>query len=148
METGPADSQNRVTPPQGGWLKPFPPGQSGNPGGRPKAARLVSVALAELQDTTGDSPDACIEAFRAARGAKLCGADHKAIALFRTENDSCGKTQVSAIEVGLDRLEGKVEQPHAVRAQETDALIRHLADATGIDPEAIRALGAQLGGQG
>lgn len=154
METGEANGQS--TAPNPGWREsnggliapPWKPGQSGNPGGRPKAARLVSAALAELQDAPGETPEACVLAFKAARGAKLCGADHKAIALFRKENNEKSMGQVGAIELALDRLEGKVEQPHAVRAQETDALIRHLADATGIDPEAIRALGAQLGGQG
>lgn len=111
MEIGSEQPQIRVSP-LTGFAPPvetrFLPGQSGNPGGRPKAARLVSAALAELQDTPGDSPDACIEAFRAARGAKLCGADHKAIALFRKENNEKSMGQVGAIELALDRLEGKV----------------------------------------
>jgi len=112
VEIGPNLSGNSeprtVVGVNGNILHPFQPGQSGNPNGRPKAARLVSAALAELQDASGATPDECIEAFKAARGAKLCGADHKAIALFRAENDACGKTQVSAIETALDRLEGKV----------------------------------------
>ena len=126
----------------------FVPGVSGNPTGRPKVNRTVSSALAELQDTEGETPEAIVDAFKARRGARLCGADHKAIAIFKTELDSGGRTQISAVDTVLDRLEGKVEQPHAVRAQETEALIRQLAESTGISPEAIRALGLKLGGQG
>lgn len=117
METGSDGSQIRVIPPQGGWLKPFQPGQSGNPGGRPKAARLVSAALAELQDTAGASIEECVERFKAARGEKLCAADHKAIALFLKETNPKSMGQVGAIELGLDRLEGKVSQPIDVSAQ-------------------------------
>ena len=124
------------------------PGVSANPGGRPKVNRTVSSALAELQDTEGETPEEIVEAFRARRGKRLCGADHKAIAIFKTELDAGGRTQISAVDTVLDRLEGKVEQPHAVRAQETEALIRQLAESTGISPEAIRALGLKLGGQG
>lgn len=71
-----------------------------------------------------------------------------AVGMLTSAVNPSNKGQTSAASEITDRTEGKVEQPHAVRAQETDALIRHLADATGIDPESIRALGAQLGGQG
>lgn len=107
----PEQPQSRVSPISG--VAPpvatrFPPGQSGNPGGRAKASRLVSTALAELQDAPGEDAEACIAAFKAARGAKLCGADHKAIALLRKETNDRSREQVSAIECALDRLEGKV----------------------------------------
>lgn len=96
---------NGVVPPIEGR---FEPGKSGNPGGRPKVKRTVSAALAELQDTVGQTPDECVERFRRSRGDELCASDHKAIALFRAEMDVGGRTQVSAIETALDRLEGKV----------------------------------------
>lgn len=86
------------------------PGVSANPGGRPKVNRTVSSALAELQDTEGEDPEAIVAAFKARRGARLCGADHKAIAIFRTELDAGGRTQISAVDTVLDRLEGKVAQ--------------------------------------
>lgn len=149
-----APRQIRPTPPSplNGAVLPvetrWKPGVSANPGGRPKVNRTVSAALAELQDTEGETPEEIVAAFKARRGARLCGADHKAIAIFRTELDAGGRTQISAVDTVLDRLEGKVEQPHAVRAQETEALIRQLAESTGVDPEAIRALGMKLGGQG
>lgn len=99
---------------RGGIIPPvehrFPPGQSGNPSGRPKCGRLVSTALAELQDTPGKTIAAVIAAFKKSRGNFLCGADHKAIALFRTECAARERTQVSAAALSLDRLEGKVTQ--------------------------------------
>lgn len=93
-------------PPQ---LTPWPKGVSGNPGGRPKVDRTVSAALAELQDTQGENVPAIIDAFKAARGVKLCGADFKAIAAFQRELDpeAVGVSQHNAT---LDRLEGKVAQ--------------------------------------
>jgi hypothetical protein len=88
----------------------FQPGRSGNPSGRPKVERFVSTAIAELQDSPGKTVQACISAFKKARGSRLCGADHKAIALFRSENAARERSQVGAINVALDRLEGKVTQ--------------------------------------
>ena len=102
----PSPLNGQVPPPE----HRFVPGVSGNPTGRPKVNRTVSSALAELQDTEGETPEAIVDAFKARRGARLCGADHKAIAIFKTELDTGGRTQVSAVDTVLDRLEGKVVQ--------------------------------------
>lgn len=83
----------------------------GNPGGRPRLKRSPTQALAELNDTTGESPEAVVVAFKAARGAELCAADHKAIAMFRAESDADRRTHVSAFDSATDRLEGKITQP-------------------------------------
>ncbi len=105
------DGQSTVPGLNGGTLRPpWQPGVSANPGGRPKVNRTVSSALAELQDTEGEDPEAIVAAFKKRRGARLCGADHKAIAIFRTELDAGGRTQISAVDTVLDRLEGKVAQ--------------------------------------
>lgn len=115
MEIGETSGQNTgglIPQPHGGAIAPpFPKGIAPNPGGRPKVDRRVTDALAELQDAPGATPADCIEAFKAARGVKLCGADHKAIALFRKENNEKSMGQVGAIDLALDRLEGKVTQP-------------------------------------
>jgi hypothetical protein len=84
-------------------------GWSGNPGGRPKLARPPSVALAELNDTPGTTLDDVITNYRAARGAKLCAADLKAIAAF-VRDSSFDPVGVSAFNSSTDRLEGKVAQ--------------------------------------
>lgn len=86
------------------------PGASANPGGRPKLERPPSVALAELNDTPGETPDAVVAAFKAARGAKLCAADHKAIARFLCEANPQAKSGATSFDITTDRLEGKVEQ--------------------------------------
>ena len=114
-EKGAEKSQKTLPPsPVSGYALPasvlWQPGQSANPGGRPKVERTVSRAIAELQDTPGATPEACIKAYKKARGAKLCGADHKAIALYRTECAAKERTQVGAVGLALDRLEGKVAQ--------------------------------------
>ena len=104
--TPPSPLNGAVLPVETRWQ----PGVSANPGGRPKVNRTVSAALAELQDTEGETPEEIVDAFKARRGKRLCGADHKAIAIFRTELDTGGRTQVSAVDTVLDRLEGKVVQ--------------------------------------
>ena len=104
--TPPSPLNGAVLPVETRWQ----PGVSANPGGRPKVNRTVSSALAELQDTEGETPEEIVEAFRKRRGARLCGADHKAIAIFKTELDAGGRTQISAVDTVLDRLEGKVSQ--------------------------------------
>lgn len=110
-ETESQNGESTVPGLNGGTLRPpWKPGVSPNPGGRPKVNRTVSSALAELQDTEGEDPEAIVAAFKRARGARLCGADHKAIAIFRTELDAGGRTQISAVDTVLDRLEGKVSQ--------------------------------------
>src|ERR1017187_7598396 len=53
-------------------MTPWPRGVSGNPGGRPKLARPPSVALAELNDTAGDTPAGPMGKYTTARGAKGC----------------------------------------------------------------------------
>src|ERR1017187_4730093 len=100
-------------------LTPWPKGVSGNPSGRPKLARPPSVALAELNDTAGVDTDEIIAAFKAARGAKLCGADFKAIAMFKAESDVERRTHVTAFEAVTDRLEGKVPQSIAMKSEAT-----------------------------
>ena len=86
----------------------FPPGVSGNPSGRPKVNRTVQAALAELQDTPGETPEDSVAAFRAARGAKLCGADHREIALHLQACDRSSRLQVAAADSYADRVEGRV----------------------------------------
>ena len=95
----------------------FKPGQSGNPSGLPKNFRRVTDALRQLNETRGESPAAIIEAFKAARGKRLCGADFKAIAMFQAESDAERRTHVQAFEAVTDRLEGKV--PQQVRGEST-----------------------------
>jgi hypothetical protein len=76
--------------------------------------RSPSRALADLNDTAGDSTAEIVENYKAARRATpmgLVGADHKAIAMFRAESDPDRRTHVSAFEAATDRLEGKVTQP-------------------------------------
>lgn len=73
--------------------------------------------MAELQDTPGDTPEAVIEAFRAARGARLCGADHRAIALHRQACNEASRLQVAAADSYADRVEGRV----IVRSEVTGA---------------------------
>ena len=97
----------------------FRPGQSGNPSGLPKNFRRVTDALRQLTETTGKSPEAIIEAFKAARGKKLCGADFKAIAMFKAESDVERRTHVTAFEAVTDRLEGKVPQSIAMKSEAT-----------------------------
>jgi len=110
-ETESQNGESTVPGLNGGTLRPpWKPGVSPNPGGRPKVNRTVSSALAELQDTEGETPEAIVDAFKVRRGKRLCGADHKAIAIFRTELDAGGRTQISAVDTVLDRLEGKVSQ--------------------------------------
>ena len=95
--------------PRGGFLAPpFAPGNLANPGGRPKAQRTVTAALTELQDTPGETPEDSVAAFRAARGAKLCGADHRAIALHLQACDRTSRLQVAAADSYADRVEGRV----------------------------------------
>jgi hypothetical protein len=88
----------------------FVPGQSGNPSGRPRVDRYVTTAYAELQGTPGADPNEIIEAFTKARGARICGADFKAIAMFRAETNPDHARIVSAATEVTDRLEGKVAQ--------------------------------------
>jgi hypothetical protein len=95
----------------------FKPGQSGNPSGLPKNFRRVTDALRQLTETTGKSPEAIIEAFKTARGKKLCGADFKAIAMFQAESDADRRTHVQAFEAVTDRLEGKVPQSVNVKSE-------------------------------
>jgi len=97
----------------------FKPGVSGNPSGLPKNFRRATDALRQLNETTGKSPEAIIEAFKATRGKKLCGADFKAIAMFQAESDAERRTHVQAFEAVTDRLEGKVPQAMNVKSEAT-----------------------------
>lgn len=120
------DAQNSTDPPTVG--RPFPPGVSGNPGGRPKVNRTVSAAYAELQDTPGTTPGIAVENFKKARGEKLCGADHKAIAMFIAESNPENARIVSAATEVTDRLEGKVTQPTSLTLDVQDAASRAAAE--------------------
>ena len=131
----------------GGALRPpWQPGEVPNPGGRPKLDRTPASAYAELLGTPGGTIAAIVKAYRAKRGKAFCGADLAAIGMLRTYASSTNPSQTRAAVEITDRVCGKVEQPHALRQQETEALIRALAESTGIDPAAIRALGEKLGG--
>lgn len=106
-----------ISAPRGRLAPPWQPGQSGNPSGRPKVGRSVAAALAELQDTPGETPEASVEAYKLARGAKLCGADHRAIALHLQACDRSSRLQVAAADSYADRVEGRV----IVRSEVTGA---------------------------
>lgn len=93
-----------VPPPR--WKK----GESGNPGGLPKGFRKVTVAYRELDDTPGKSLAAIIAAFKAKRGVELCGADHRAIAMFKSAWNEESRNQVTAAKEITDRTEGTVAQ--------------------------------------
>lgn len=75
--------------------------------------RTRSAALAELNDTEGASAAEVVENFIRARGARMCGADHEAVALFLAGMSVMNPSMVRAQEAKADRLEGKVTQPIA-----------------------------------
>src|ERR1035438_7999303 len=99
-------------------MTPWPRGVSGNPGGRPKLARPPSVALAELNDTAGASPQEQVENYKAARGVKWCAADEKACATFKRDLAEAAYG-VAAFDSTTDRLEGKVPQAVSVKSEAT-----------------------------
>lgn len=105
----------------GTLMPPWPKGVSGNPGGRPRLARAPSAALAELNDTPGDSILEIVENFKAARrgAGGLVAADHKALAMFMAESDVERRSHVAAFEAVTDRLEGKVPQSMNVKSEAT-----------------------------
>ena len=88
-------------------MKPWPKGVSGNPSGRPKLARPPSVALAELNDTSGETPADQMANYKTARGVKWCAADEKACATFKRDLAEAAYG-VAAFDSTTDRLEGKV----------------------------------------
>src|ERR1035441_7275188 len=102
-------------------MPPWPKGVSGNPGGRVRLARAPSAALAELNDTPGDSIPEIVENFKAARrrAGGLVAADHKALAMFQAESDPERRSHVAAFEAVTDRLEGKVPQAVNVKSEAT-----------------------------
>ncbi|HPP29052.1 MAG TPA: DUF5681 domain-containing protein [Phycisphaerae bacterium] len=57
-------------------LKPFKPGQSGNPGGRPKGRKSITAALRRLLDSGIDGKD-LYEALAKAGLSKALKGDHK-----------------------------------------------------------------------
>jgi hypothetical protein len=118
------------------------PGASANPGGRPKLQRSTVQALAELNDTEGANLKGIVAKFRASRGAKLCGADLKAIAAFRREQAK-SQVGVSQLDSTLDRLEGKVTQTHVVGMDVRGAAER-LADELGVSADELFAIASRL----
>jgi hypothetical protein len=102
-------------------MPPWPKGVSGNPGGRVRLARAPSAALAELNDTPGDSIQEIVENFKTARrkAGGLVAADHKALAMFQAESDPERRSHVAAFEAVTDRLEGKVPQAMNVKSEAT-----------------------------
>ena len=105
----------------GTLMPPWPKGVSGNPGGRVRLARAPSAALAELNDTPGDSIQEIVENFKTARrkAGGLVAADHKALAMFQAESDPERRSHVAAFEAVTDRLEGKVPQAMNVKSEAT-----------------------------
>ena len=97
-------------------MKPWPKGVSGNPSGRPKLARPPSVALAELNDTSGETPADQMANYKTARGAKWCAADEKACATFKRDLAEAAYG-VAAFDSTTDRLEGKVPQSMNVKSE-------------------------------
>jgi hypothetical protein len=129
-------------------LRPFPPGVSGNPNGRPKVGRSVSKAYAELLDTPGASIERQVAAYRQARGDSFCGSDSIAVGMLETAGAMGAKSQVAAAEAIADRTEGKVEQVHAVRVRELQDVAAQLEAETGIPAAEILSGAAKLGGGG
>ena len=144
META---SKHAIPPGKGGTVLPagslWPKGVSANPGGRRKLERPPSLALAELNETHGADPDEVIANYKAARGARLCAADFKAIAMFRAESDVDRRTHVSAFEASTDRLEGKVTQTHVIETDVRGAAQRY-ADELGVSVDEIMAIASRL----
>lgn len=96
--------------PRGRLAPPWKPGQSGNPGGRPKVDRTVSAAYAELLDTPGGTLKEQLETFRDRRGAKFCAADMVAVGMLTSAVNPSNKGQTFAASEITDRTEGKVSQ--------------------------------------
>lgn len=109
MRAHPAANSDPVPGKKRGNLRPFPPGRSGNPTGRPRTGRTVSKALAGILDTTGSTTAEVIATFKKQRGRWLCGADHAAVGLYRKAVDASSAGQVAAAMCVLDRTEGKIE---------------------------------------
>jgi hypothetical protein len=99
---GPAPSR-RLAP-------PWKPGQSGNPSGRPRVARTVSAAYAELLDTPGRTLKEQLENFHDKRGAKFCASDMVAVGMLTSAVNPSNRGQTSAASEITDRTEGKVSQ--------------------------------------
>src|ERR1035441_9032542 len=94
----------------------WPKGKSGNPSGRPRLARPPSVALAELNDTSGETPADQMANYKTARGVKWCAADEKACATFKRDLAEAAYG-VAAFDSTTDRLEGKVPQSMNVKSE-------------------------------
>jgi hypothetical protein len=116
MRTHPSANSAPVAGKGHGTLKPFLPGRSGNPTGRPRTGRTVSKALAAILDSSGVTPDEVIMNFRKTRGRWICGADHAAAALFLKATDAQTTSQVQAAALIMDRTEGKLEPAEAAKS--------------------------------
>lgn len=124
---------------------PWPPGVSGNPSGRPKLQRPPSKALAELNDTPGETPELVAANYFAAiiaRGDVIRAADLKAVRAFKREwrEDSVG---VSQLDSTTDRLEGKVSQPQTITFDIEDAVAK-AAEQFGVSPEELLAMATKM----
>jgi hypothetical protein len=112
-------------------LKPFQPGQSGNPAGR-KPDRITK-ALREIAAEVGDGDD-------------KSGAQKLARILWEAANGErkVSREQLKAIEVCLDRLEGRARQPVTLtvgKADEYERMVEKMMDDEGCTrDEAIEAL--------
>lgn len=132
------NAQNSIVP-----GRPFPPGVSGNPGGRPKVDRQVSVALAELLDTPGGDFAAISAAYRKARGEKFGASDLAALTLFEKAVLVASSGQVLAATVVMDRTEGKLGPDTEINILVSPMLIAFVdvaIEAVRPFPEALQAL--------
>ena len=85
---------------RGGELRPFEPGESGNPNGRPKGSRNIATVLREyleLEDKqAGGSGDALNPL-----AAELCRL------ILKAKNES---VRLKAVQEAFERIEGKVDE--------------------------------------
>ena len=108
-------------------LTPFQPGQSGNPGGRPKRKPIAELLIAELEKAAGRSD--------VTKGQKLAER-LVSIALGGNRSDS-----IAAIRLIMSYTDGLPVQ--RVEMDVYDAA-RTIANERGIDPEKVVAIYDQL----
>ncbi len=106
--------QRRITEKQLANLKPFKPGQSGNPAGRPKKALLSDALRRQLAEAVQGAPEKTI-------------AEHIARALIREAVSG----NVQAIREIGDRTEGKPAQAIALDLDVRDW--RQMAQSNGLE---------------